>query len=117
MRGENFSLLSYIANRLFYSFGIAYAYTLPHTYPLGHYILPSPILTDIHKAAIYILSYKTKGKKAAYYRKEKHYVRYAYTLFFILKDGPRFMKFAQRFLPMHREDIEDKEGKREGMVG
>ena len=23
--------------------------------------------------------YKTKGKKAAYYRKEKHYVRYAYT--------------------------------------
>lgn len=29
------------------------------------------------------------------------------TLFFILKDGPRFMKFAQRFLPMHREDIEE----------
>ena len=29
------------------------------------------------------------------------------TLFFILKDGPRFMKFAQRFLPLHREDIEE----------
>ncbi len=29
------------------------------------------------------------------------------TLFFILKDGPRFMHFAKRFLPMHREDVEE----------
>ncbi|MFN4318877.1 MAG: AI-2E family transporter [Aquificaceae bacterium] len=28
------------------------------------------------------------------------------TLFFILRDGPRFVKFAERFLPMHKEDIE-----------
>lgn len=29
------------------------------------------------------------------------------TLFFILRDGPRFVKFAKRFLPMHGEDIEE----------
>jgi len=28
------------------------------------------------------------------------------TLFFILRDGPKFVKFVERFLPMHREDIE-----------
>ncbi|MCS6998529.1 MAG: AI-2E family transporter [Aquificaceae bacterium] len=28
------------------------------------------------------------------------------TLFFILRDGPRFVRFAERFLPMHGEDIE-----------
>ncbi len=28
------------------------------------------------------------------------------TLFFILRDGPKFVKFVKRFLPMHREDIE-----------
>ncbi|MEJ5338138.1 MAG: AI-2E family transporter [Aquificaceae bacterium] len=28
------------------------------------------------------------------------------TLFFILRDGPKFVRFAERFLPMHREDIE-----------
>ncbi|MFN7064611.1 MAG: AI-2E family transporter [Aquificaceae bacterium] len=28
------------------------------------------------------------------------------TLFFILRDGPRFIRFFERFLPMHREDIE-----------
>ncbi len=28
------------------------------------------------------------------------------TLFFILRDGPRFVKFVERFLPMHKEDIE-----------
>ncbi|MDW8433531.1 MAG: AI-2E family transporter [Aquificaceae bacterium] len=28
------------------------------------------------------------------------------TLFFILRDGPRFVKFAERFLPMHSEDTE-----------
>lgn len=28
------------------------------------------------------------------------------TLFFILRDGPKFVRFAERFLPMHREDIQ-----------
>ncbi len=28
------------------------------------------------------------------------------TLFFILRDGPKFVKFAERFLPMHKEDVE-----------
>ncbi|MDW8067251.1 MAG: AI-2E family transporter [Aquificaceae bacterium] len=28
------------------------------------------------------------------------------TLFFILRDGSRFVEFAERFLPMHEEDIE-----------
>jgi len=28
------------------------------------------------------------------------------TLFFILRDGPKFVRFAERFLPMHKEDVE-----------
>ncbi|MEN3034593.1 MAG: AI-2E family transporter [Aquificaceae bacterium] len=28
------------------------------------------------------------------------------TLFFILKDGPRFIEFGKRFLPMHEEDVQ-----------
>ncbi len=28
------------------------------------------------------------------------------TLFFILRDGPKFVRFVNRFLPMHREDME-----------
>ncbi len=28
------------------------------------------------------------------------------TLFFILRDGPKFVRFVERFLPMHREDVE-----------